>query len=134
MCAIKDLFGGTERNIDWDDPQEAAFLESRIICTSGKTAMLRHYNSNCHEQVKTDASDYVISGIVSQQFKRGRLHQFSFILSKLSPAELNNDVFNNRILAIAYFLRTSRHLLHGAVHQTVIYSDYYIVTYSQPAV
>jgi len=104
------------------------------LFTSGKTPILRHYDSNRPALVETDASDFAIAGILSQKFEDSKLHPVSLICRKLTPAELNYDVHDKEMLAIVFSIRKWRHFLQGAEHKTIIYSDHHNLTYFKTAV
>jgi hypothetical protein len=54
--------------------------------------------------VKTNASDYVSSGVLSQKDNQGVLHPVVFISKKYNPAEYNYKIYNKELLAIiCYF-------------------------------
>jgi len=102
--------------------------------TSRKRPIPRHYDPNRPALVETDASDFAIAGILSQKFNDGRLHPVSFISRKLSPAELNYDVFNKEMLAVVFCLTKWRYFLQGAEYKTIVFSDHQNLTYFKPAV
>jgi hypothetical protein len=74
--------------------------------------------------LETDASDFAIAGIPSQKFEYGKIHPVQFVSRKLSPAELNYDVYDKEMLAVIFSLRKNRHYLQGAEHKTTIFSDH----------
>jgi len=111
-------------NFQWGETQEAAFLKVVILFTSGKTPILKHYDPDRPALLETDASDFAIAGILSQKFEDGKIHPVRFVSRKLTPAELNYDVYDKEMLAIVFSLRKNRHYLHGAEHQTKIFPDH----------
>jgi len=115
----------------WGESQEAAFLKVTILFTSGKTPILRHYDPNRPALLETDASDFAIAGILSQKFEDGKIHPVRFTSRKLTPAELNYDVYDKEMLAVVFSLKKNRHYLQGAEHKTTIYSDHQNLTYFQ---
>ena len=50
--------------------------------------------------VKTDASDYVLAGILSQRDDQGLLHPVAFFSKKHLPAECNYEIYDKELLAI----------------------------------
>jgi len=115
----------------WGEAQEAAFLKITILFTSGKTPILRHYDPHRPALLETDASDFAIAGILSQKFEDGKIHPVRFTSRKLTPAELNYDVYDKEMLAVVFSLNKNRHYLQGAEHKTTIYSDHQNLTYFQ---
>jgi len=118
----------------WEKAQEAAFLKVVVLFTSGKTPILKHYDPDRPALLETDASDFAIAGILSQKFEDGRIHPVRFVSRKLTPAELNYDVYDKEMLAIVFSLRKNRHYLQGAEHKTMVYSDHQNLTYFTTAV
>jgi len=129
VAPITDLLKGINKSIEWKQPQEAAFLKITILFTSGKTPILRHYDPCRPALVETDALDFAIAGILSQKFEDGKLHPVSFISRKLSPPELNYDVFDKEMLAVLFSLKTWRYVLQGAEHKMIVYPDHQNLTY-----
>jgi len=121
-------------NFHWGKAQEAAFLKVVILFTSGKTPILKHYDPHRPAMLETDASDFAIAGILSQKFQDGKIHPVRFVSRKLSPAELNYDVYNKEMLAIVFSLRKNRHYLQGAEYTTTIFSDHQNLTYFKSAI
>ena len=50
--------------------------------------------------VKIDASDKAIGAELSQPNNKGRIHLVAFYSGKLSPAELNYNIYNKELLEI----------------------------------
>ena len=121
-------------NFNWGEAQEAAFLKVVILFTSGKTPILKHYDPDRPALLETDASDFAIAGILSQMFEDGQIHPVRFVSRKLSPAELNYDVYDKEMLAIVFSVRKNRHYLQGAEHKTTIFSDHHNLTYFKSAI
>jgi len=66
VTPITDLLTEITKEIIWGDTQEATFLKITILFTSGKSPLVRHYDSNQPALVETDASDFAIASILSQ--------------------------------------------------------------------
>jgi transposase InsO family protein len=133
ISPISDLLR-QDFKFEWVDTQEAAFLKITILFASGKTPILRHYDPDRPALLETDASDFAIAGILSQKFEDGKIHPVRFTSRKLSPAEMNYDVYDKEMLAVVFSLNKNRHYLQGAVHKTTIYSDHQNLTYFKSAV
>jgi len=121
-------------NFHWGQAHEAAFLKIVILFTLGKTPIFKHYDPDSPALLETDASDFAIASILSQKFEDGRVHPVRFVSRKLTPAELNYDVYDKEMLAIVFSLRKNRHYLQGAEHKTMIYSDHQNLTYFTTAI
>ena len=88
----------------WGEAQDAAFLKIVIVLTSGKTPILKHYDPDGPPLLDTDASYFRIGGILLQKFEDGKVYPVLFVSRKLTPAELNYDVYDKEMLAVAFSL------------------------------
>ncbi|PRP72900.1 retrotransposable element protein, partial [Planoprotostelium fungivorum] len=68
----------------------------------------RHFDPSLPIVLETDASDFAISGVLSQRHKDG-LHPVGFMSKKMQPAELNYDTHDKELLAIIESLKGWRH-------------------------
>ena len=68
-----------------------AFMSDVILC---------HYNSDLKIIVKTDASDYMSEGILSQYNENGILHPIAYFFKKHNSAECNYEIYNKELIAI----------------------------------
>jgi len=104
VSPIMDLLRG-DREFQWGQLHEAAFLKIAILFASGKTPILRLYDQDRLALLQTDASDFAIAGILSQQFEDGKSHPVRFVSRKLNPAELNYDTHDQEMLVVVFPLR-----------------------------
>jgi hypothetical protein len=66
--------------------------------------------------METDASDFVLGTVLSQERKRRRLHPVAFYSRKFSTIEINYEIHDKELLAIVDSFQEWRHLLEGASH------------------
>jgi len=116
------------------DFQEATFWTSTILCTSGKSPIMRHYDSNQPLLLETVTSTFPIGGILSQHFKHGMIHPVGFLSRQFSQADLNYDVFPKEMLAIVWVPKWWRSFLQGSVHTTIIYTNHQNLTYFKSSI
>ena len=64
--------------------------------------VLRHFDRNCESYLKTDSSDYINSGVLSQKDDDGVLHSVTFYSKNLLPAECNYEIYDKELLAIIH--------------------------------
>ena len=83
---------------EWFSECENAFNTLKRAFTSD--VILCHYNSDLKLVMKTDASDYVSEGILSQYNENGVLHSVMYFSKKHSPAECNYEIYNKELMAI----------------------------------
>ena len=62
--------------------------------------ILCHYNLNLKIIVKTDISDYVSEGILSQYNKNDVLHSVTYFFKKHNSAECNYEIYNKELMII----------------------------------
>jgi len=63
------------RDYKWGDAQEALVLKITVAFTTGKTAILRHGEPDPPALFETNASDFAMAGILSQNSKTARFIQ-----------------------------------------------------------
>ena len=92
--------------------------------------VLKHFDPTLETILETDASDYVVSGILSQRHPdpakpetRGALHPVAFLSEKMSPAECNYGIGDKELLAIMACLEKWHMYLHSIPF--VIYTDHH---------
>jgi hypothetical protein len=71
--------------------------------------VLRHYDFQCTCTMETEASNFAISSVLSQDDKQGHLHPIAFYSQQLLPAEINYDVGDKELLAIVKGFKHFRH-------------------------
>jgi len=69
VAPITDLSRGNGKEFVLEEAQEAAFLEVTIMFTSGKTPIIQHFDQDRPAMIETDASDFALGAILSQQFE-----------------------------------------------------------------
>ena len=85
--------------------------------------VLRHFDPTETAIVETDACDFALGGILSQQHD-GRLHLIAFHSRKFTEAEINYDTADKELLAIVDCFKRWRRYLEGANHQVQVISDH----------
>jgi hypothetical protein len=79
--------------------------------------------------LETDASDFAVAGVISQDDDSGVLHPVSFYSRKLSPAEINYEIHDKELLAIIVCFEQWRHLLLGSKHPITVFTDHKNLVY-----
>ncbi|SGY80360.1 BQ5605_C008g05368 [Microbotryum silenes-dioicae] len=111
------------------DSAALSFLDRlKQIFTSG--AILCHFNPLLPSIIETDASDFAISGILSQ-VTDGHLRPVAFMSRKMLPAEQNYEIHDKELLAIVECIKIWRHYLEGSQHPFKIYTDHAALQYFQ---
>lgn len=95
-----------DRKWSWETVEQSAF--DNLKCQFNNTTVMRHFD-NCQSiTLETDASDFAISRILSQEHDDG-LRPVGFFSRKLQPAELNYNTHDKELLAIIESLKAWRH-------------------------
>jgi len=111
----------------WTVLQEEAFvgLKMRI----GEEVVLAIPADEGKYRVETDASDFAMGAVLSQQQKDGTWRPVAFISKSLNPAERNYEVYDKELLAVMHALYEWSHYLKGAKEQIEILTDHQNLTY-----
>ena len=81
---------------DWTTTCQQAFEDLKRAFTTAP--VLAHYDSSLETWVKTDASDFVVAGMLAQ--KHGKeLKSVAYFSKKMTPAECNYMIYNKKLLA-----------------------------------
>ena len=79
--------------------------------------------------VKTDASDRVVAGILSQQHSDTEWYLVAYFSKTMAPAECNYEIHNKEMLVIIRSLKKWRPELEGTHSQFQIYTDHKVLEY-----
>ena len=67
--------------------------------------VLAHFNPNKEILVKTNASDYVSAGVLSQRDNKGILHPIAYFSKKHSLTKYNYKIYNKKLIAIIRYFK-----------------------------
>ena len=89
----------TRKNVpfNWGSDQQSAFDKLNELITSA--SILRNPDSNKPFIVETDASNFAVGAILSQEFD-GQLYPIAYISTSLTNSQLNYPIFDKELLAI----------------------------------
>jgi hypothetical protein len=74
-------------------------------------------------QVETDASDFAISRVLSQE-QGNKWHPIMFLSQTMIPAERNYEIYNKELLAIMDTLKIWRQYLLDTQEQFEVWTDH----------
>jgi hypothetical protein len=86
--------------------------------------ILTHPNFQKPFFLETNASDFALGTVLSQPDKDGRLHPVAFHSRKFIVAEINYEIHDKELLAIADSFQEWHHFLEGAQHPVMVYTDH----------
>ena len=118
----------TRKNVPfvWGKDQQKAFDKLKHLFTSAP--ILRNPDSNKPFIVETDASNFAVGAVLSQEFD-GKLHPVAFLSKSLTKCQRNYQIYDKELLAIKLALEERRHYLEGARHQFIVYTDHKNLTF-----
>ena len=119
----KPLTDLTKKGLRWQWTEDAqkAFDELKRRFTSAP--ILRHFDPSLPTVMETDASDFAIGAVLSQQVDN-RLHPIAFHSRKMDKAEINYEIHDKEMLAIVSGFKEWRRYLEGARYQITVFTDH----------
>jgi len=120
----KPLYDRTKKDVTWEwgNKEQNAFDELRQKLCS--TPVLTYFKAGRPLLVETDASQYVCSGILSQQDEDGKWRPIAYRSKTMKPAECNYDVHDKELLAIVQALKEWRRYLKGSGQHFRVLTDH----------
>ena len=112
----------------WNKEAEDAFNKLKEAMVS--PPVLRYPDHDKQFVVECDASNYAIGGVLSQQDENGELHPVYYYSKKLNKAEINYSITEKELLSIKTAFVEWRHLLMGAKHKVLVYTDHRNLLYA----
>ena len=107
----------------WTNPRQLAFDQLKAAFQTAP--VLAHFNPTEPLILETDASDFAISGILSQlKSPDNDLHPIAFHSRSMTAPERNYDIHDKELLAIVECFHHWRHYLEGAQHRIEVFSDH----------
>lgn len=106
----------------WSPTCQEAFDALKAAFTS--TPILRHFDYERDIVVKTDASNFVCAGVLSQYDDDGVLHPVAYYSKKHSPAECNYEIYDKELMAIVRAFKEWRPHLEGTKNPIQVLSDH----------
>jgi len=107
----------TRKDTPWnfDDKYRIAFNTLKQTFTS--TPILTYWVPDAQLIVETDASDYVLTAILSIMTKDNEIHPVAFHSRTFSTPELNYNIHNKELLAIFEAFKIWQHYLKGSAEE-----------------
>ena len=124
-----------EKEWAWSEERQRVFdqLKERYYTAP----ILKHFDPNLETILETDASDYIVLGILSQKYLENDklvLHPVAYLSEKMSSAECNYGIGNKELLAIVACLKKWHIYLHALSKVFTIYMDHHnLQTFSTKA-
>ena len=107
---------------DWSSATEQTFQELKAAFSSASILVM--FDLNKLLTVKSDSSDCVTEGVLSQSDSQGVLHPVTYFSTRMAPAECNYDIYDKELLAIIRAFEEWRPELKGAAEQVQVITDH----------
>lgn len=116
----------------WTSKANTAFKQLKSLFVNGP--VLIQPDPDKQFIVEVDTSDTGVRAILSQiSHLDNKTHSCAFFSHRLSPSERNYDVSDRELLAIKLALEEWQHLLEGAEHPLLLWTDHKNLSYLQYA-
>ena len=127
VAPLTSLLKGSENGkkkgpFEWPESAEQAFRQLCDIFMSA--SLLTHYDPSKKIRVKTDASNFAVADILSQQDEDGNWRPMTFWSRKMIPAEQNYETYDQELLAIVAAFKQWRHYLEDSLYPIEVLSDH----------
>jgi hypothetical protein len=119
---LSDSTKGLPKDWIWTDAMTKSFEKLKHCFTTAP--ILTHFDPHHGCIVKTDASDFVLGGVLSQTAKDKKLLPNAFHSRKFSPAEINYEIHNKELLTIVDCFKAWRRYLEGALYMVLVFTDH----------
>lgn len=117
----------TEKDVpfEWSTDCEDAFRQLKKKFTEAPLLVqLVHFDWKKNVILETDASDYVIAGILSQRYDDGLLRPVAYFSKNHSITVYNYEIYDQELLAIIYCFELWRHELEGTSSMIPVITDH----------
>ncbi|KAH6577783.1 hypothetical protein BASA62_000698, partial [Batrachochytrium salamandrivorans] len=124
----------------WPTPKKVRDLQVLLGFTNFYRALIHDYSSMTANLTKlfkkdaplclgpfileTDASDYAISGVLSQYDDSNTLRPIAFYARQMNSAEQNYEIYDKELLAVVESFKHWRHFLQGGLHPVTVLCDH----------
>jgi len=121
---VRPLVALTRKLVKWNWTRSCQEAFDMLKNSFTSAPILRHFDPTKEVFVECDASDFVSSGILSQEDDEGVLHPVAFMSKKYDPAECNYEIYDKELLAIVRCFECWRPELQGAHHKITVITDH----------
>ncbi|KAH6597230.1 hypothetical protein BASA50_004581 [Batrachochytrium salamandrivorans] len=106
----------------WGPEQEKSLQDLKTAFANSD--FLTHPDDSRPFILETDASDYAISGVLSQYDDSNTLRPIAFYARQMNSAEQNYEIYDKELLAVVKFFKHWRHFLQGGLHPVTVLCDH----------
>ncbi|KAH6563597.1 hypothetical protein BASA62_008432 [Batrachochytrium salamandrivorans] len=107
----------------WPTPKKEKSLQD-LKTAFANSDFLTHPDDSRPFILETDASDYAISGVLSQYDDSNTLRPIAFYARQMNSAEQNYEIYDKELLAVVESFKHWRHFLQGGLHPVTVLCDH----------
>ena len=111
-----------DKIFEWREEHQKAFEELKEKFVT--QPILAHFVSSKPTMVETDASDFALGAILSQQQPTNLWHPVAFHARKFKSAERNYDIHDKEMLAIVVAFKEWEHMLKSVKGTFTVFTDH----------
>jgi RNase H-like domain found in reverse transcriptase/Integrase zinc binding domain/Chromo (CHRromatin Organisation MOdifier) domain len=104
--------------------QECTDALNRLIETITSDPVLHRPNHTKQFELEVDASQYAVGAILYQRNNEGTQHPVAYYSETLDEIQRGWEIYDRELYAIVAGLENWRHLLLGAEHDVLVYTDH----------
>jgi hypothetical protein len=119
---LSDSAKASPKDWKWTEDMTKAFEKLKHCFTSAP--ILGHFDPQQECIVETDASDFALGATLSQVGDHKKLHPNAFHARKVSPAEINYEIYDKELLTIVDSFKAWRRYLEGSLHTVQVFTDH----------
>ncbi|KAH9268950.1 hypothetical protein BASA83_009084 [Batrachochytrium salamandrivorans] len=106
----------------WGPEQEKSLQDLKTAFANSD--FLTHPDDSRPFILETDASDYAISGVLSQYDDSNTLRPIAFYARQMNSAEQNYEIYDKELLAVVESFKHWRHFLQSGLHPVTVLCDH----------
>jgi hypothetical protein len=119
---LSDSTKGSPKDWIWIDTMTKSFEKLKHCFMT--IPILTYFDPHCEYIVKTDTSDFLLGGTLSQTTKDKKLYPNAVHSRKFSPAETKYEIHNKELLAIVDYFKAWRRYLEESLHTVQVFMDH----------
>ncbi|KAH6597038.1 hypothetical protein BASA50_004797 [Batrachochytrium salamandrivorans] len=119
--------GYKDTPFSWGADQEKSISDLKKAFSN--SSFLAHPCDSKPFILETDASDFAISGVLSQFDDLDQIRPVAFYARQMNSAERNYEIYDKELLAIVDSFKHWRHFLQGGLHPVTVLCDHKSLEY-----
>lgn len=114
----------TKKNVPWSWSQKCDDAFNSLKDSFIQAPILKHFDPDRRCYVEVDSSDWAHGGILSQYGDDHLLHPIAYFSGRLTPAQVNYEIYDKELLAVVTAFEHWRAELQGTSEPVSVISDH----------